>query len=73
MKTRGTGISRCIEHWMTLIGYHIGESMLHSRRHYVRFIDLDDEFNHGPVSNTRQLTCPPVPLSIAANCTETRN
>lgn len=41
--------------------YHIGESMLPSIRHYLRFIDLDEEFDkhgfqkkvsHGPVSNT---------------------
>lgn len=28
--------------------YHIGESMLPSMRHFLRFIDLDDKFNnHG--------------------------
>ena len=28
--------------------YHVGESMLPSMRHFLRFIDLDDTFlNHG--------------------------
>ncbi len=45
---------------MTSIRYHVGESMLPSIRHYVRFIDLDDEFNRqdftkkvsqGPISD----------------------
>lgn len=30
---------------LTLIRYHIGESMLPSIRHYLRFIDLDKEFD----------------------------
>jgi len=30
---------------LTLIRYHIGESMLPSMRHFLRFIDLDETFD----------------------------
>lgn len=44
--------------------YHIGESMLASMRHFLRFIDLDDEFNsHGFNIKVSPLS-PPQPRNI---------
>ena len=51
-----------------LVRYHIGESMLASMRHFLRFIDLDSTFdNHGFQKKVKALYIIHVPRPSLTN------